>query len=37
VAVAILAGAGAFVARMVRKPDHPTDTHPPEPIPEVPL
>ena len=37
VAVAVLAGCGALIARMVRKPDHPTDTHPPEPIPEVPL
>jgi EmrB/QacA subfamily drug resistance transporter len=37
VAVAMLAACGALVSRMVHKPDHATDTHPPEPIPEVPL
>jgi EmrB/QacA subfamily drug resistance transporter len=35
--VTILSAIGVVVARIVTKPDHPTSTHPPEPIPEAPI
>ena len=35
--VSVLAAVGVVVARIVTKPDHPTSTHPPEPIPETPI